>query len=253
MCWGDNSFGQLGNGTETTSNVPVSVSGLSSGVSAIAAGGYFTCALLANGAVKCWGANDLGELGDGTTTERSTPVLVQGLSGTASALAVGLAHSCAIVSSAVQCWGGNQYAQLGNDSGATSCPNGATNCTFRATPANVQGIQGTPTGLTAGGTHSCILQNTGGMQCWGSNSSGELGDGTTTQRNSAVSVTSFSGGVSGIAAGTLNTCAILTSGSILCWGANGSGQVGDGTTSNRSSPTQVSGLTAGVSSAGIGG
>ncbi len=119
MCWGWNWDGRLGDGTTTTRLTPVDVVGLTSGVVAIDAGGGFTrghtCVVMMNGSVKCWGNNTYGQLGDGTTEQRLTPVDVVGLSSGVAAVSVSdLSHTCALTTDGcVVCWGNNQYGTLG--------------------------------------------------------------------------------------------------------------------------------------------
>jgi len=113
-CWGENTFGQLGDGTQINNPIPVNVTGISGGVKAIAVGGNHTCAVTVAGGVVCWGNNDFGQLGDGTTGAHNLPVAVPGLSGVA-AIAAGSNHTCALLKSgAVYCWGLNGKGQLGN-------------------------------------------------------------------------------------------------------------------------------------------
>ncbi len=243
-CWGQNRYGQLGDGTTTDRHTPVDVSGLAGGVTAIAAGQTLSCALTSAGGVKCWGGNDHGELGDGTTTDRHAPVAVSGLASGVTAIAVGYLHACALTSaSGVKCWGQNRYGQLGD---------GTT--TDRHAPVAVSGLAGGVTAITAGGGHSCALTSTGGVKCWGSNYHGELGDGTNTRRLTPAAVSGLAGGVVAIDAGAeAHGCALTSPGGVKCWGYNGHGQLGDGTTTDRHSPVDVSGLAAGVQAIAAGG
>ena len=146
-------------------------------VTEVDAGQWHTCALLTGGAVKCWGDNDYGQLGDGTTTNRASPVEVSGIT-TATSIALGPVHSCAVLTDGkVKCWGWNAYGQLGD---------GTT--THRANPpVEVSGITNA-TSIALGPEHSCALLTDGTMKCWGRNYYGALGDGTTTQRTTPVEV-----------------------------------------------------------------
>jgi alpha-tubulin suppressor-like RCC1 family protein len=235
-CWGSNANGQLGDGTVTERVTPVGVGGMTIGVSAVAAGRFHTCALTAGGGVKCWGGNANGQLGDGTTTERLTPVDVSGLASGVSAIAAGESHTCALTTGgAVKCWGFNANGQLGDGANAD-----------QLVPVVVSGLTGGVSAIAAGERHTCALIASGGLKCWGRNFEGHLGDGTTTQRLTPVDVSGLTGGVSAIAAGGFHTCAVTTGGGAKCWGGNFSGQVGDGTTTRRLTPVDVSGLAGGA-------
>src|SRR5262245_23946729 len=236
-CWGDNTYGQIGDGTTVTRSAPVDVSGLTSGVVAISAGQYHTCALTNAGGVKCWGYNSLGSVGDGTTAPaRLTPVNVSGLSGGVSAISAGYFHSCALTNAGgVKCWGYNVYGQIGDGTTAT-----------RTTPVDASGLTSGVSAISAGQYHTCALTSAGGAKCWGYNGFGGLGDGTTTNRTTAVNVSGLPSGISAMSAGAYHTCAVTSAGGAKCWGYNGSGQIGDGTSATRTTPVDVAGLTRGV-------
>jgi len=233
-CWGENTYGQLGNDSTSDSNAPVTVSSLSGVATAIAAGSYHTCALMVGNNIECWGLNDKGQLGNGTTTNSASPVSISNFIAIA-----GSSHTCALrAEGSIHCWGSNVSGQLGN----------ATN-TDSATPVTVLTSSGGSalTGAIAiatGGSYTCALISGGTVKCWGNNGSGQLGDGTATQRNTPVTVlTSPNGpaltGVTAIATGNAHTCALISGGSVQCWGSNSSGQLGNSTTTSSTTPVTV--------------
>ena len=229
MYYGNSSATSLSNGENTFLAFNLSFDGPIGGRTSN--GGWYNCALLSNGSVKCWGKNDYGQLGDGTTTDRHTPVSVSGLTN-AVAIATGNYHSCALLSDGtVKCWGDNEDGELGD--GTTTSSN---------TSVSVSGITNA-VGIAAGEYHSCALLSDGTMKCWGDNYQGQLGDGTTTKySDTPVSVSGLTNAVS-IATGYLHSCALLSDGTVKCWGNNGNGELGDGTTTDRHTPVSVSGLT----------
>ncbi len=252
VCWGANANGQLGDGTTTSSSIPVTVKAVGgagdlSGVTAIGAGYQHSCALLSSGAVVCWGNNTSGRLGDGTLTSSSTPVTVKAVGGASdlagvTAISVGYQHSCALlISGAVNCWGGNANSQLGDGTASDSL-----------TPVAVKAVGGSDVlsgviSIGAGYQHSCALLAGGTIDCWGNNANGQLGDGTTTVRQTPVAVTGVGGGgglsgVSSLGVGYQHTCALLSGGTVDCWGSSANGQLGDGAISDRTTPVKVKGL-----------
>ena len=213
----------------------MAVSGLGSGMVAVAAGMNHTCAVTSGGAVWCWGWNTYGQLGDGTTTLRLTPVTVSGLTGVVS-VGAGLFQTCALTGAgALTCWGRNDYGQVGD---------GTT--TNRLTPVAVTGMSSGVVSAAGGYFHTCALASLGHAQCWGRNYTGQLGDGTTSDRVTPATVSGLGSGTVAVASGYYHGCARTSGGAVQCWGLNGDGQLGDGTTSDRLAPATVVGFAGGV-------
>ncbi len=229
QCWGNNSSGQLGDGSTTNKANPVTVSGISN-ATAISVNDRHACALLSNKTIKCWGENDYGQLGDGSKIDRTTPVTVSGIS-TATAVIGGNFHTCAMLSNnSIKCWGDNGNGQLGDGSN-----------TQRTTPVSVLDIS-TASNIASSGNHNCVLLSDSTIKCWGHNYAGQLGDGTTTNMSRPVTVPeSEISSASKITVGENHSCALLSDSTIKCWGQNNAGQLGDGTTTNRTVPVLVSG------------
>jgi hypothetical protein len=175
----------------------------------VGAGWGHTCAIKQDGSLWCWGRNDYGQLGDGTNTDKTTPVQI---TSEVSSVALGGDHTCAVkTDGSLWCWGNNDFGQLGD----------GTN-TSRTTPVQItSGVSSVALGLH----HTCAVKTDGSLWCWGVNWYGQLGDGTNTDKTTPVQITS---GVSSVALGRGHTCAVKTDGSLWCWGVNASGQLGDG-------------------------
>ncbi|KQR15486.1 RCC1 domain-containing protein [Deinococcus sp. Leaf326] len=217
--------------TGSTLLLSQTVTGVGTSETSIAGGGFYSLALRADGSVQSCGRNNAGQLGDGTTTDRSFPGTVSGLSGITS-IAVGLGASYGLALKAdgtVQSWGGNDTGQLGD---------GTT--TQRNTPVTVSGLSDIVS-IAAGYRHNLALKADGTAQSWGSNSNGQLGDGTTTQRNTPVDIKGLNG-ITSIAGGNNYSLTLRADGTVQTWGYNNYGQLGDGTTTERSLPVTVSGL-----------
>ncbi len=232
-CNGNGAVGDLGNGS--TGGISGWVDTGLGDASALAATDYSTCALTTTG-VRCWGNDDLGELGDGRAGYAMSPVPAAGISG-ASAVAGGSYYRCALVSGgAVDCWGDDDSGQLGHASTATPPDD--------PTPTPVSGITGA-TAIGAGDAHACAVLSGGSVSCWGSNTWGELGDGSTGGSSSTpVAVTGLTGATA-VAADDGQTCALLQSGGVDCWGQ--AAQLVNGYRTDSATPVPVSGVTDAVS------
>jgi alpha-tubulin suppressor-like RCC1 family protein len=217
MGWGSADYGALP-GMSADSLVPVTIVGLMD-IQHVSAFGVM-CAVDTSSDVYCWGPNPLGQLGDGTTMERTGPVRSAGSSGMAAQVGTGAFHACVRnLDGTVLCFGHGPDGEIG-DGGFAS---GLTNVTR----------------LAVGNQHTCVVRSpAGSVLCWGRNDEGEIGDGSTTNRGSPVLVT-LPAPAADVAAGTFFTCAILTDGSLWCWGANDVGQLGDGTTTDATEPVLV--------------
>jgi alpha-tubulin suppressor-like RCC1 family protein len=188
---------------------PVPVTGLD-GVTALSVGEMHSCAIVAGGAVKCWGVNNYGELGDGTKNDSAAPVSVLGLVD-AIAISVGEFHSCALrAAGQVVCWGDNQQGELGN---ATNAPT--------STPVLTLG-SGAARAISTSGATTCALLASGNVLCWGA----LFTDDMTTYAFVPTIATNVVG-ARAVAAGPSFACA-ATATKVLCWGADGQGQLGDG-------------------------
>ncbi len=226
-CWGSNTAGQLGDGTNTPSSMLMAVLG---GLTfqSVTVGGFHSCGVTTAGAVYCWGWDIYGQLGDGTATNSSLPVAVSGGLSFQSVTG-GDRHTCGVTTAgAVYCWGRNDHGQLGD---GTTTPSNM--------PVAVLGgliFQS----VTGGATHSCGVTTARAVYCWGRNNLGQLGDGTATSSSLPVAV---SGGLSfqSVTGGARQTCGVTTAGAVYCWGDNLFGQLGDGTNTDRNVPVAVSG------------
>jgi len=215
--WGSNLYNQLGDGGEMqSSDVPAPVTSLKF-VTAVAAGGHHSLALLANGTVDAWGGNGFGQLGDGGTTESSVPVAVQGLSGV-KAIAAGASHSLALLTNGtVMAWGDNESGQLGIGTAAERSE----------LPVAVKALTGVKA-ISAGANFSLALLNNGTVMAWGENESGQLGTGNTKNSNAPVAVKALAG-VAAISAGGEFSLALLNGGTVKAWGNDEQGQLGNTT------------------------
>jgi len=202
-----------------------------------------TCAVTALGAAFCWGKNDYGQLGNGSTADSSVPVQVLGLTSNVVAITGGKGHTCALLTGAgggVRCWGRNYAGQLGD---------GTTNTS--AVPVIVTDTSNF-VGIAAGGSQTCAWTSTGGAKCWGYGGNGELGNGSSANSSVPVDVNGLPSGVSEIAAGYSHTCALTTAGAVKCWGYGGEGRLGNNSSLPSAVPVDVVGLSSGVVSLSAG-
>jgi len=237
-CWGDGANGQLGTGASPgdgpdgrSSYTPAAVAGITDAI-AVAAGSAHTCSVLTTGIVKCWGRGDSGQLGDGRLASSDLPVTVQGITDAVAVIA-GSRHSCALLRTGiVECWGEAGFGVLGTGSYTADS----------STPVPVTGIVDAIE-LSGNYLHVCALLSSGSIACWGNNTYGELGDGTTATTPTAVAVSAITNATAISAAG-VTTCALTSTGSIACWGRGDEGQLGNGTQGFFEMSTSPVGVTA---------
>jgi alpha-tubulin suppressor-like RCC1 family protein len=232
FCWGQNDTGELGDGTTADRNVPVQVHG-GIRLKQVRAGGGQSCGLTGAGKAYCWGLNNVGQLGDGTTMRRLTPVAVAG-SHVFTKLTVGDASACALAQDQRGwCWGHNALGQLADGSTATR----------RVRPVLIADNRQF-TGIAEGGDHGCGILTSGATYCWGRTYSGAVGDGSPLRTSTVIRVpvpVVNGAGFKVINSGPQHTCALNGAGHAYCWGWNAGGQLGDGTTHDRSVPVAVLG------------
>jgi alpha-tubulin suppressor-like RCC1 family protein len=245
-CWGLNTHGQVGDNSTTQRPTPVQVSGITT-ATAISTGGYHTCAILANHTIKCWGRNGDGQLGDGTIADHLTPVAVSGISN-AEAISAGDQNTCALLSTGhIECWGSNLRGQLGDGVDNHGRLDVYEEHDVSPTPVEVSGISDA-SALAIGGNHGCAVVESGGVKCWGYNYYGELGTGTATTTAPYGSKTPVDTvGISdatAVAAGSEDSCALVSGGHVKCWGSNEFGKLGNngaiGSGAHSAIPVQVS-------------
>jgi alpha-tubulin suppressor-like RCC1 family protein len=236
-CWGQNDYGQLGDGTNNQSYTPVQVAdatgvGTIANVQSIATGAYHTCAALSDGSAWCWGQNTQAQLGDGSNNSSNTPVQVLGAGGMGTLtdvveIAAGWWRTCALLTgNTLWCWG---QGPLGDGTtGSISHP--------------VQVGLAQTSSPAVGHGHSCALVASGtAAACWGDSVVGQLGDGQWAHSDLPVTVASLTN-IADIAAGELHTCAALNGGDLLCWGSNDNGQLGNPDYFHQPSPVTVLGF-----------
>ena len=251
-CWGNGSYGKLGNGATHTKSTPVNVRTSPtdpnplSDIETISNGSHHTCALMTNGQIKCWGYGGDGQLGNGSTDNRTTPVDVLTSSGPLSditAISAGNRHTCALtINGNVKCWGPSGWGQLGNGSGFG---NSLTPVNVHTSSTNSDSLSDIAA-ISAGGNHTCALRVNGNVKCWGQGVSGQLGNRTNiNRRKTPVNVRTSStnsnplSGIAAISAGNSHTCALTVNEKVKCWGQAYNGELGNGSDDDDSSTTPV--------------
>ncbi|MCH9720385.1 MAG: hypothetical protein K0U60_11015, partial [Actinomycetia bacterium] len=261
-CWGSNKFGRLGNGSPDDSPVPVRVKAGAQGgefltdVASVSAGWEHTCAVTTGNTVYCWGYNNKGQLGNNSATQSNVPVKVSNsedggfVNGSVRSVSAGYDHTCAVTTeNTVYCWGSNSKGQLGNGLSGS-----ANNSLVPVAVRNSEDggfVNGSVRSVSAGSFHTCAVTNENTVYCWGFNSYGQLGNGSTEDESPVpVKVADsadggfVNGSVRSVSAGSYHTCAVTNENTVYCWGYNSYGQLGNGLSgsgNNSSVPVPVAG------------
>lgn len=240
-CWGSNMYGQLGNGNSGPGEMelaPVEVVGIDGPVRALAGGYDFTCAVVGDGAAKCWGRSEYGELGYGSYQDSPVPVDVVGLDSGVAAIAAGHDHACAVTTAgAIKCWGSNGDGRLGNGESGYPDPN------YYYTPQDVYGIDSGAASISCAFHHTCAVMEDRTVRCWGR----DLPEYVLTEDDLAFDVVPVEMPELGddnlaVVTGTMHTCVLKATGAVECLGFNAKGQLGDGTTGDSTAPVEVIGI-----------
>lgn len=236
-CWGHNGFYKLGDGTLQSRAIPTKVVGLAGIPKSIALGGSHTCAILTDSSVQCWGSNQYGQIGNGTTMDAKSPATAGPLQ-PAAALSLGERHTCALMENGgtIWCWGDNYSGALGNGmSGAN---------TNKTKPIESVPYINFQISLSLYASHALLADGT--VSGWGANLYGQLGNGNTQDQSNPV-IAKGIGSAIAVAAGGLHACALLADGHVLCWGSNDQGQLGNGAAGgSQSAPAEVIGVSGAI-------
>ncbi len=230
-CWGRNHHGQVGDGTMTDQPVPIEVTPLGSEVHQASTSNDFSCAALDDGTAWCWGGNEYGQLGNGTTDLSLVPVRLVGLGEDVAAISAGYVHACALKNDdSLWCWGDNTYGEIGNGS-------------FASPQLEPVQVMTDVLRFSAGGFFTCAIDSSHRLWCWGANADGHLGIGTYQAQNTPQQVATLGTTAAQVDASVRSGCAIDTFGGLWCWGYQGNGRLGDGVDAdtNRNLPARVSG------------
>jgi alpha-tubulin suppressor-like RCC1 family protein len=239
-CWGRNNVGQLGQGTTSQNeSTPLEITALGHDNAEVSAGHSFSCARKDSGSLWCWGENSSGQLGDGTTINRSSPTQVASLASNVASIGMSERHGCANkTDGSLWCWGKNNAGAVGDGTWLD-----------RSQPVPVTSLGYDVARVSAGtcAKSTCAIKNDGSLWCWGANQYGQVGDGTTANRSTPIAITADGNGdpftdITDACSGTAHTCARKTDGTVWCWGQDSNYQIGDGSApsnQSRTAPVQV--------------